>query len=78
MRPAVKMIPFIACDDRSDFPFTDTRIPNRYALVWLCTRANWRAIFHALCTFYQIGWSRCNRKFACFTKISALIIFLRK
>jgi hypothetical protein len=51
MRPAAKMIPFIGCDDRSDSLFTDTRLLDRYTPVWLYTRANWRAIFHALCTF---------------------------
>jgi hypothetical protein len=54
---AARMVALIACDDRGDSLFTDTRLLDRYAPVWLYTRANWRAIFHALCTFNKSVWA---------------------
>jgi hypothetical protein len=51
MSVAVRIIWVIASDDLAGTLATDTRVPRHYAPAWLCTRASWRAIFHALCTF---------------------------
>ena len=51
MRPAARMISLIACDDCSDSLLADTHVPDHYDPAGFSTRASWRAIFHALCTF---------------------------
>jgi hypothetical protein len=51
MLASARMVPFIACHDSGDSLIIDTRVAHRYAPVWLCTRANWRSIFHAFMSF---------------------------
>ena len=50
MRAAGNAIRLVAHNDCGHPLFADTRVLDQYDPVWLCTRAKWSAISHALCT----------------------------